>query len=632
MSLPHDINDIEINVTSYGKTLWEEDYPVGANGDVEIPATLGVVGDPGNPGAPVEIQVIAKNTNLAGGTTGPASYRVLRDITTTVPDGRTALLRMPIEWLCWEVNTGSVADGGAPSEQSCPFGQTCIAGSCKPGAIDSDDLEPFDPSVVFGGSTTPASGTCFETLGCFGPQSAAVSVTIDPSNCSIPAPANAGTGINVALVRASRGADSSGVGVCNDNVCYVPLDQDPNEGWSLSGGQILLPPAVCQDLATASPAPPTNKLIQGVEITTACPTKTPSIPTCGAWSSVGTAAANGVITDGGSSATSPGGCIVGTWTQTGGGNSCNGETQNNTIDVTYDNGQYLVSLTAGPFDNGSGGCETLNDQNVPASASAGPIAGEAGEPTLTFDPSLSQVCSCSSAAVSVTLSVSADCQTLSAVENFSGVTQCPSGQTGAPESSDAGRLTADDAGSGSGSSGGTSSGTSSSGGTSEDSGSGNDTNFCATCGDVTCSVTATFSPVGGSSSGGADASVPANDGGSISTCEGVSCAPGFLCCGTGCTDLQTDPSNCGNCGNDCNGGTCEAGQCQGGTKGGGDGGTECGPGNCNGCCQGTACFPLSAENANACGVNGDPCTVCGGGDLATCNGGVCGEQAGADGG
>src|SRR5580700_5288768 len=107
LSLPKDIDHIEINVTSYGKTLWDQDYPVGPGG-AEIPATLGVVGDPTNPSAPVEIQVIAKNETKAGGDNANA-YRVLRDVTTTVPDGRTALLRMPLGWLCWDVNTGATA-------------------------------------------------------------------------------------------------------------------------------------------------------------------------------------------------------------------------------------------------------------------------------------------------------------------------------------------------------------------------------------------------------------------------------------------------------------------------------------------------------------------------------------------
>ena len=41
------------------------------------------------------------------------------------------------------------------------------------------------------------------------------------------------------------------------------------------------------------------------------------------------------------------------------------------------------------------------------------------------------------------------------------------------------------------------------------------------------------------------------------------CMPGWVDCGDGCTDLQTDLANCGACGLICPGGTvCENGVCQ----------------------------------------------------------------------
>jgi hypothetical protein len=92
-----------------------------------------------------------------------------------------------------------------------------------------------------------------------------------------------------------------------------------------------------------------------------------------------------------------------------------------------------------------------------------------------------------------------------------------------------------------------------------------------------------------------------------------------------CTDPQNDPANCGNCGNDCNGGTCQNGQCTGGSLT--DAGALCGPGNCTGCCDSTnKCNP---GNSNLeCGIGGNACQNCGG--TGTCSLGVCSGGATAD--
>src|SRR5262249_42608753 len=49
-------------------------------------------------------------------------------------------------------------------------------------------------------------------------------------------------------------------------------------------------------------------------------------------------------------------------------------------------------------------------------------------------------------------------------------------------------------------------------------------------------------------------------------CKKITCAPGLVyCSGDSCTDLSSDPSNCGTCGKQCTvsdgAGTCSAGQC-----------------------------------------------------------------------
>ena len=53
---------------------------------------------------------------------------------------------------------------------------------------------------------------------------------------------------------------------------------------------------------------------------------------------------------------------------------------------------------------------------------------------------------------------------------------------------------------------------------------------------------------------------------------GISCGPGGTCCGGTCTDLSNDPMNCGACGTPCSpGGTCCGGTC------------------CSQCCYGGTC-------------------------------------------
>src|SRR5439155_8120483 len=65
-------------------------------------------------------------------------------------------------------------------------------------------------------------------------------------------------------------------GICNDQQCYVVLDQGP-EGWTQEGSRIRLPESICQ------PRPDGRRLT--VAVTMDCAAKTAGTPTCGAWSS-----------------------------------------------------------------------------------------------------------------------------------------------------------------------------------------------------------------------------------------------------------------------------------------------------------------------------------------------------------
>jgi hypothetical protein len=255
MSIPKDVDRVRIEISSYGNLLFGNDYDVGASG-LRIPATIGIV-EGSNPGAPVLIRVIARQSN---------KLRVLREVTTTVPSKRSALLRMPIQWLCdgqaTEPTPGQVLS-------TCPQGQTCIAGRCEQSKVDAETLPPYTPDQVFGGGNGSGNGECFDTVKCF---STGYEAKVNVTNCTIEKPAG-GTGTSVAMVRLPKTE-----GICGPEACLVPIDRDPDFGWKEDGERIVLPAAVCERLLAGT--------VVAVSVTTSCSTKTAAMPTCGPWSSV----------------------------------------------------------------------------------------------------------------------------------------------------------------------------------------------------------------------------------------------------------------------------------------------------------------------------------------------------------
>jgi hypothetical protein len=80
-------------------------------------------------------------------------------------------------------------------------------------------------------------------------------------------------------------------------------------------------------------------------------------------------------------------------------------------------------------------------------------------------------------------------------------------------------------------------------------------------------------------------------------CEGGKCvcpAPNTACGVNLCTNTQTDPNNCGACGNSCNGGTCVGGKC------------SCPAASGLALCSGNTCTNLQTD-ANNCGSCGNKC-------------------------
>jgi hypothetical protein len=266
MQIPKDVSAVGVKVTSGGTTRFAQWYDVGTDpDDLKIPATLGLVaGD--NPADTVTIQVMGRSEN---------KLRTLRQVVTTVPGDRAALLRMPIHWLC----DGSASQpddidaiGDTTFDTVCSPGQSCLGGTCVDDAVDSSTLPNYQPEQVFGGAKGPGAGTCFDTSTCFATGQTESDYRL--SDCTLPAVTlgSKQAGVNIALV------PSNGDGICADGICYVPLDNDQDTGWYQDGDRIHLPQAVCDKLASRD--------IDRLELTTDCAAKTPSTPTCGPWSSV----------------------------------------------------------------------------------------------------------------------------------------------------------------------------------------------------------------------------------------------------------------------------------------------------------------------------------------------------------
>lgn len=255
MSLPKDIDTIRLEVYQGGPggtLVWGNDY--GVPGDTHLPATLAIQAGTNNV---VDIRVIGVHSS---------EVKVLREAVSTVPTDRQVTLRMPVAWLCY----GSATAVNGNIQSTCPSGQTCVAGECQTATVPSSTLAAYKPADVFGGASAPGTaGTCFDTVGCFAqgyvPQ-------VDMTHCTVQAPQGS-VGINFGLVTSA----GQGVGICGTDACYIPLDYSL-EGWSVQGSTVQLPTAVCDRLKNGS--------VLSVVATTSCETKTPSIPTCGVWSSV----------------------------------------------------------------------------------------------------------------------------------------------------------------------------------------------------------------------------------------------------------------------------------------------------------------------------------------------------------
>ncbi|AKT36185.1 uncharacterized protein CMC5_002990 [Chondromyces crocatus] len=281
MSVPKDIDQIRIVATLEGAVVFEGRYGRDENEQIRLPATLGFL-TPDDPSRPLKLRVIATRG-------GDDQVQILRELVTTIPEDRTALLHLPIQFLCYGAAEVERDENGQAKrdendqvivKSTCEEGKTCIAGSCVAQELPSDELPEFTTQAVFGGGTGQGDGLCFDTVRCF---SNAASVTFDldefrntggeTCRATLPTP---DTTINLALL-------TQGGGICGSSACYVPLDAESDAGFRVDAGWLQLPKAVCAQAEA-------QKLL-GVAVSPAgegtCQQKLTGLPTCGPWSASG---------------------------------------------------------------------------------------------------------------------------------------------------------------------------------------------------------------------------------------------------------------------------------------------------------------------------------------------------------
>ncbi|WP_437986300.1 hypothetical protein [Sorangium sp. So ce117] len=279
MSLPKDIDTVRIEATLDGSVVYDETFErLGSEGSILLPATLGFL-TPDDPSQALRVRVIASR----GGKDG---VRLLREVLTTVPEGRTATLHMPIQFLCdgsaeverdAQGNALRDAEGNVLVKNSCPEGQSCVAGSCVPREVDSRELPDYEAVAVFGGGAGDGDGLCFDTLRCFAAAASAPvdleAFAADGTVCRAAAPSG---DVNVALL-------TQGGGICGESACFVPLDAESDAGFRVEEGNVLrLPVEVCRRAQSGK--------LAGLAIAEAgegqCRRKGTDLPTCGPWSAL----------------------------------------------------------------------------------------------------------------------------------------------------------------------------------------------------------------------------------------------------------------------------------------------------------------------------------------------------------
>ncbi len=303
MQAPKDIDVVSLYVTTNGVTKFDYLGRVLPDGTVSLPSTLALV-EPDDPNAEVRIRLTAFRTQPDG----TASARVMRDVVTTIPHERTALLRLPLNFLDDGSVTGTLPANLVPDSNGVPEGETTygpttpgptdpgylqpacdfdtqrltsVAGECVNANVDSSKAPDYEDALVFGDGGTATAPACFAVESCFQQATAVPTTTITMASdgsgsCSFAIPAGEnGENWNCAL----QTTDGTGtcVGPNGGPPCLVPLESDPGEGFTVQPGrQVTMVPGVCKKLFPPGGA-------QGAQLwldKTSCATKVEAAPVC----------------------------------------------------------------------------------------------------------------------------------------------------------------------------------------------------------------------------------------------------------------------------------------------------------------------------------------------------------------
>ncbi len=312
VSVPANVDGIGISIGINGQIkysrLFALDQQLGLQGKrvVKLPATIAVV-EPTDGSAPaVDIRAVAFHQGQA---------RIVRDVVSTVPHGRTALLRLPLAYLGYNDGVhGTVpvtafedvkpkrlvtiihpedntSDAGLDADLITNIDSRCTAlqhltnvdGECVDSFIDSNTLPDYDEKDLFengedeAGESNPEA--CFDMERCFA-LSASWHVNLNKSNDECTAKFDGSPDdINVAMALVKQGnvdvGFCVGVDATGADRCMVPLDRDDAHGFRVDAarGVVLLPKGVCE-----------RTTLSGVWLARAsgCASKSPLMPIDGA--------------------------------------------------------------------------------------------------------------------------------------------------------------------------------------------------------------------------------------------------------------------------------------------------------------------------------------------------------------
>ncbi len=299
MQAPKDVDVVSVYVETAGVVKFNYLGRVLPDGTVSLPSTLAIV-EPDDDTAQVRIRVTAFQTQ----SDGSANARVLRDVLTTVPHERTALLRVPLNLLDFGNVTRDAprhprprsaerrargrhddvrADDPVPTDPGylmpkCDYNQlqqTSVAGSCVSATVDSTSAPDYSDDQVFGpGGTLGNSPACFDVAKCFhqAMQMDMSAITMaDDGSCSFAiTPSETGQSWNCAL--ATTDGTGNCIGANGGPPCLVPLESDQDEGFTVHPGtNVTMVAGACQ------------KLFNGAQLLldkSSCQTKVESSPIC----------------------------------------------------------------------------------------------------------------------------------------------------------------------------------------------------------------------------------------------------------------------------------------------------------------------------------------------------------------